>query len=163
MLLKKSVISVPTILFILLAVCSGIGTTGKESTPLTLQPVWVDLNNNEVDLSKMAKDKGGIYILVLRAMGCASCNEKDINEAKRLYPDVIVVIGYVKEDELHFFKNKSWGITILRDEKYTLVQGLRMRQTSVLLEVDKNLSIIKKAGLKSHFELKSEKPPSSCL
>ena len=153
MLLKKSVISFPIALFILLTTFEGIGSADKQTARMTLPPVWRDINNNQVDLSKLAMEKGGLYIIVLRAMWCASCNEKDINNARKHYPDVIAVIGYVMEDELQFFKNKSWGITILRDEKYKLVQSLRMRETSVILKLDKDLSIIKKSGLEPHSEL----------
>lgn len=146
MLLKRPVNSFVVVLGILFFI-TGSGLAAEKGEGMAIPSVWRDINNNSVDLSVLAKEKGGLSILVFRAMGCAACIEKDIGKTKELYPDIVAVVGYVSEDELEFFKNKTWGIMLLRDEKYSFIQRLRMRQLSFLLRVDKNLSIIGKSEL----------------
>ncbi|MCP4216032.1 MAG: hypothetical protein GY765_15380 [bacterium] len=144
---KRRIIKCALLLVIVHLAFGNLCFPGVNPKAQTVPAEMTDINNNTVNPADYITADGNLHIVVFRGMGCVNCIAAGIEKASDVAPDFLVVVGYVFEKELDWFKKNLPGVTVLRDKNYRLIEGLRIRKTPVMLKLNKDLLIVKKIKL----------------
>ena len=116
--------------------------TGLNGSEVIIKADWKNLDNKVVHLNELFHKNKVIHILVFRVIDCSPCVKDSIRKIKKIDPNAIAIVGYVKDAEVELLKIHEYDIQILPDINYQLIRQLRLRKTPVHLTVDNSLRII---------------------